>query len=85
MKKYTYSNSTNTIWTSFDYGDVEANSLEEAREKAEEKLKTDLTRANILLKGIFTIDMDFKDLEVREIPFVDKFVSFDGTNQLNVK
>ena len=69
MKKYTYSCTTNTIWCSFDYGEVEANSLEEARAKALEKIKYDLQKVNDVLNSAdvtagFKIEMDLSRLEV---------------------
>jgi hypothetical protein len=72
MKKYQYSLTTNTIWTSFDYGEVEANSIEEATEKAIEKLKYDLAKTNDILNSCdptigFTIDMDFSQIEITEL------------------
>lgn len=72
MAKYTYNNSTNTIWTSFDYGEVEAENLEEAREKAIEKLKYDVKKCNDALfhcditQG-FKIEMDYSQVEVKKI------------------
>lgn len=68
---YKYSNSTNTIWTSFDYGEVEADTIEEAREKAIIELKYNLCKVNDVLSSAditknFTIEMDFSQLEVYE-------------------
>jgi hypothetical protein len=72
MKKYRYNISTNTIWTSFDYGEVEAENLEEAREKAIEKLKYDVKKCNDAFKYCditqgFEIEMDYKQVEVELI------------------
>lgn len=50
MNTYHYSVSTNTIWTSFDCGDVEAENREQAREKAIAQLKYDFDKANEALK-----------------------------------
>jgi hypothetical protein len=66
-----YKLTTNTIWTSFDFGQVEANTHEEAEKKALKKLKYDLSKANDALAHCditdgFTIDMDFSQLEVTE-------------------
>jgi hypothetical protein len=72
MKKYRYSVSTNTIWASFDYGDVEAENIEDARVKAIEKLKYDFKKANDALehcditKG-FTIGFSEADVDVFEM------------------
>lgn len=38
MNHYEYSVSTNIIWTSFDYGEVEANSFDPNQVKINEKL-----------------------------------------------
>jgi hypothetical protein len=69
MKKYTYNNSTNTIWTSFDFGDVEADNLEQAREKAIEKLQYDTRKCNDALNHCdntqgFFVEMDYSQVEV---------------------
>jgi hypothetical protein len=69
MALYTYSNSTQTIWTSFDYGEVEADSLDEAREKAIAKLKYDIRKCNDVFDNCditngLTIDMDYSQTEV---------------------
>jgi hypothetical protein len=50
MKTWNYSVSTATIWTSFDYGAVEAETYEEAREKAIEQLRYDFKKANDAFK-----------------------------------
>ena len=69
MKKYRYSVSTNTIWTSFDYGEVEAENIDDARTLAIEKLKNDFKKANDVFdhcditKG-FTINFDEKQVEI---------------------
>jgi hypothetical protein len=47
--KWNYSVSTNTIWTSFDYGIVEANTKEEAKQKALKQLRYDFEKANTVL------------------------------------
>jgi len=66
---WNYKLTTNTIWLSFDYGKVVANSMEEAREKALIQLKSDLCKVNEALQDNdvtngFTIDLDFTQLEV---------------------
>jgi hypothetical protein len=65
-----YSLSTNTIWTSFDYGQVEADSYKEACELALKKIKYDVEKANTALKYCeitegFSIEMDYDQLEVK--------------------
>jgi hypothetical protein len=67
--KWDYNNSTNTIWTSFDYGEVEADTYEEARVKAINQLKCDLEKANTVLHSCanvrsFRIDMNFEQIEI---------------------
>lgn len=67
--KWKYSNSTNTIWTSFDYGEVEAETYKEAYEKAVIELKYNLHKVNEVLASAdvtstFTIDMNFEQIEV---------------------
>lgn len=64
-----YNLSTNTIWTSFDCGQVEADTYEEARTKALKQLQYDLDKANTVFKHSditqgFSIEMDFTQLEV---------------------
>jgi hypothetical protein len=68
---WNYSLTTNTIWLSFDHGQVEAISYDEAVRLATEKLKQDLQKANTVLQSCdptieFFIDMDFSQLEVIE-------------------
>ena len=72
MKNYEYSLSTNTIWTSFDYGNVKANDKEEATLKAIEELKYNLEKCNAALQfsdntAHFSINMDFSQIEITEI------------------
>lgn len=50
MKKWTYTVSTNMIWTSFDYGEVEAETYDEAREKAIAELDYYFKQANEALE-----------------------------------
>ena len=67
MKKYEYSVSTNTIWASFDYGEVEAQDIEQAKKLAIEKLRYDFKKANDALehcditKG-FTLNFNESDV-----------------------
>jgi|DEB0MinimDraft_12_1074336.scaffolds.fasta_scaffold00751_2 hypothetical protein len=51
MKYWKYSLTTNTVWTSFDYGEVIANTYEEALVLAEAKLKSHLDAANAALEA----------------------------------
>tara|TARA_R110000851_G_scaffold28466_2_gene79314 strand:+ start:2914 stop:3135 length:222 start_codon:yes stop_codon:yes gene_type:complete len=48
--KWYYNVSTNTIWTSIDYGEVEADTYDEAIDKAKEKITNDLDNINAALK-----------------------------------
>jgi len=69
--KWNYSNSTHTIWTSFDYGEVEADTIEEAEAKAIAKIQENIQLANEAFKQCeatehFNIDMNFKDIEITE-------------------
>lgn len=68
---WNYSLTTNTIWLSFDHGQVEATSYDEAVRLATEKLKYDLDKTNVALESCdttrnFSVDMDFSQLEVTE-------------------
>jgi hypothetical protein len=69
LETYEYRLSTNTIWLSFDYGEVQAKNQTQATHLALEKLKADLQKANDLFmtneatQG-FEICMDFSDLVV---------------------
>lgn len=71
-KKWEYSLTTNTIWASFDHGTVTAKTSEEARELAIQQIKYDLQKTNEVLRSAditkgFFVDMDFTQLEVKEI------------------
>lgn len=64
-----YSLTTSTIWTSFDNGQVEANTYEEACAKALEQLKYDVDKVNTVFKHCditegFSLEMDYDQLEV---------------------
>jgi ribosomal protein S5 len=68
MKTYQYSVSTSVIWSSFDFGTVEAQDIQEARDKALEKLKNDFSEVNKLLSLIgHTIDFNKDAVEVIEL------------------
>lgn len=61
-----YSVSTDTVWTSFDFGEVKAKTVESAYKKAKRKVKKDLKKCNSLLKEIGqTIEIDFDQLTIR--------------------
>lgn len=71
-KTWEYSVSTPTIWTSFDCGQVEAKSYEEAMEKAIAKLNYDFRKVNDILGSCdptigFTVEFDESQVEVNEI------------------
>ena len=67
--KWNYSVSTLTIWTSFDYGEVEANSEAEALVKAKAEVSYNLQKCNEVLassentKG-FTVEIDLSQLTI---------------------
>lgn len=70
-KLWNYSLTTNTIWTNFDHGQVEAVTYEEAVRLATQKLKEVLHKTNTVLQSCdptieFFIDMDFSQLEITE-------------------
>jgi len=64
-----YNISTHTIWTSFDYGEVEADNYEEAKEKALKQLNYDLEKCNASLAHCdvtagFKVEMDLTQLQI---------------------
>ena len=68
MKKYHYKCTTNTIWLSFDYGEVQAESKEKARYLAIQEIKEHLRKANNLLEDIgMEISIDFDGIELEEL------------------
>lgn len=71
---WNYSLTTNTIWLSFDYGQVIANSIDEAREKAIKQLRYDLDKVNHVLASAdttlsFKIEVDFTQLTVEPLEY----------------
>lgn len=66
MKLWRYTNSTETIWCSFDTGEVEAYDYKEAKQKAIAQIEKDLKEVNELLKG-HTIEMNLYEIEVEDI------------------
>lgn len=67
MKQWNYSVSSNSVWTSFDYGTVEAETYEEALEKAKAELKENFDKVNEILNSqdeTFTIDYDERYIEI---------------------
>ena len=74
MKTYSYSVSTNTIWTSFDYGEVQAENAEEAIKKAIEKLTYDFNKVNDVLNSAdvtigYSVHFNEKNVEVTELKY----------------
>lgn len=72
MKKWDYSVTTYTIWSSFDYGSVEAETYEEALEKAKAQLDYNFNKVNEVLNSCdptigFKIEYDESQIEVNEI------------------
>ncbi len=64
-----YNNSTERIWTSFDYGTVEADTYEEAVQKAKKQIEYDLKKANDALAHCditdgFIIEMNLDQIEI---------------------
>lgn len=64
-----YQLTTHTIWASFDYGQVEADTEAEALVKAKAQLEYDLKKCNEILAqsdvtSRFEISMDFSQIEV---------------------
>lgn len=72
MRYWRYSVSTNTLWASFDFGTVSAETLNEARNKAIEKLTYDFSKVNDALSHCdntqgFTIDFNKDSVELEEV------------------
>lgn len=72
MKKFRYSLSTNTIWTSFDFGEVEAENVDGALVKAEAELRYNIGLANAALIAKpetrnWSIEMNYDNIEIEEI------------------
>ena len=72
MKTYSYSVSTNTIWASFDFGEVEAENREQALEKAIEQLNYDFDKVNTVLNSAdvtsgFTVSFNKGDVCIKEL------------------
>lgn len=70
--KWQYSNTTNTIWTSFDYGVVEAETKEEAEILAKKELEYNLKKVNEVLNCCdptigFTIEMNLEQIEILQL------------------
>lgn len=72
MKKWEYKLTTNTIWTSFDFGEVYAENREDAERLAKIELSYNLTKANEILNSCdptigFKIEMDFTQIQLIEV------------------
>lgn len=71
-KKWDYSVSTNTLWASFDYGQVKAKNYAKALEKAKKKLNNDFDKVNDVLtsadvtKG-FSVGFDESQIVLTEV------------------
>jgi predicted RNA-binding protein Jag len=89
--KWNYKLTTNTIWASFDFGEVEADTREEAIFKAKSELQLRLNiinhalTCNLNTKGII-IGMDLSQIEVSQIivPLVAKLVYFNFVTRVLV-
>ena len=71
MKQYTYNLNGTSIWTSFDFGEVEAENFEEAIKKAKAKIQEDFDRVNLALAHCdntlgMRVDFDPDQLELTE-------------------
>lgn len=68
IRLWRYTNSTEIIWCSFDCGEVEAYTEEEALKKAKIRIESDLKIVNILLKNIgYTIEMNLDEIDIVDI------------------
>ena len=72
MSRYRYSCTTSVLWASFDYGEVEADSYEEAKAEAINKLKYDMEKANGVLSQAdctqgFSIEFNFDEIVIKKI------------------
>lgn len=72
MKDYNYTISTNSIWTSFDHGTVQATNINEALNKATKELKESFDKVNQVLMHCdntigFTLDFDPDNIEIKGI------------------
>jgi hypothetical protein len=70
MKKYRYTVSTNTIWASFDNGELFAEDEADALEKAKTQLKYDFDKVNSVLNSAdvtegFKIEFDINSVTVK--------------------
>jgi hypothetical protein len=70
-KTYKYSVSTNTLWASFDFGEVQARSIEEAKVLAIEKITEDFEKANEAFAQCentrgFSIDFNADEIQITE-------------------
>jgi len=66
-----YNMNTNTIWTSFDYGEVEADTFEEAYKLALKELTYNFNKANEVLKTAdvtisFTVEFADDQIDVKQ-------------------
>tara|TARA_R110000796_G_scaffold58413_8_gene135002 strand:- start:8166 stop:8579 length:414 start_codon:yes stop_codon:yes gene_type:complete len=89
--KWKYILTTNTIWASFDGGEVEADTREEALRLAEEELTANLNLVNEVLAinpstANATISMGMDQIEVSPIPIqtVAKLVYFNFVTRVLV-
>lgn len=66
MKKWQYTCSTNTIWTNFDYGEVEAESLHLATLHAKAEINENLRIANVALEPFgLSININTDQIDVQ--------------------
>jgi hypothetical protein len=81
MMSWNYKITSETIWTSFDYGTVEADTLGEAIQKARNEVQSNLDKLNAALKfedtaGII-VEMDLSQIEVSPANTITEDISID--------
>ena len=70
LREFEYSCSTNTIWTSFDFGTVMAVDSQRARQLAKAEIEESLEKVRLALEHCdntagMTIEMNLDNLEVK--------------------
>ena len=72
MPKYEYNLDTQNMWSSFDYGTVEADNYPEAMNKAHAELKEAFEKVNLALAHCdntdgMTIEFDASQISLKEV------------------
>jgi hypothetical protein len=74
MKRFEYNLVSNTIWGSFDHGEVNAKDEAQALLLARNKIAKQIDKANRLLENSdISLDVDLSEVEVKEIPMAFDF------------